>query len=241
MSLTLSNPAPVGGGGIQLNSLLLGAGSAKASVVDFSAALDSVLLVLDGAVIARLTEPGSAGSILLEPETGPIVGAGESLTFTVEAAVRQGAPAGELLFVLEESGVGAGPPGGGGLTISVLPASGEVFPMATESGHVSASTLDDSYANFPNPFAAGRETTTFAYALDRQATVRLRILTPHGELVRDLLTDALRAPGLHQSDLWDGRNGNGTPVHNGVYLAELTVTYDDGSTARQLRKVAVVR
>ena len=241
MSLTLTNPASEGGGGIQLNSLRLDADSAKAASLDFSAALDSVLLMLDGAVAARLTDLGSAGSVLLEPGTPPVVGAGQSLSFTVQAAVRQGAPAGELSFLLSESGIGAGPPGGGGLTISILPVSGEVFPMATQSGHVSASTLADSYANFPNPFAAGREETTFAYALDRQATVRLRILTPHGELVRDLLTDAPRAPGLHQSDLWDGRNGNGTPVHNGVYLAELSVTYDDGSTARQLRKVAVVR
>jgi hypothetical protein len=46
---------------------------------------------------------------------------------------------------------------------------------------------------------------------------------------------------MNQSDLWDGRNGNGSVVRNGVYIAELTVSYDDGSRDRVRRKVAVVR
>jgi hypothetical protein len=42
-------------------------------------------------------------------------------------------------------------------------------------------------------------------------------------------------------DRWDGRNGAGSIVLNGVYLAELVVQFDDGSSRRLLRKVAVVR
>jgi hypothetical protein len=59
--------------------------------------------------------------------------------------------------------------------------------------------------------------------------------------VTTLIDGELRPAGLHQGDRWNGRNGNGSSVTNGVYLAELEVAYTDGSSARHLRKVAVVR
>jgi hypothetical protein len=46
---------------------------------------------------------------------------------------------------------------------------------------------------------------------------------------------------MNQSDAWDGRNGSGEVVRNGVYVAELSVDYGNGSRDRVLRKVAVVR
>ena len=46
---------------------------------------------------------------------------------------------------------------------------------------------------------------------------------------------------LHQDAAWDGCNGRGVAVQNGVYLAELVVRFDDGTQVRHLRKVAVVR
>ena len=62
-----------------------------------------------------------------------------------------------------------------------------------------------------------------------------------GELVKNILQNEQRSAGFYQNDLWLGFNGNGSPVHNGVYLAELVVRYSDGSKERILRKVAVVR
>ena len=56
-----------------------------------------------------------------------------------------------------------------------------------------------------------------------------------------LLDNEPRAAGLHQDAVWDGRNGNGTVVLNGVYIAEIRTRYDDGTEERYLRKVAVVR
>ena len=47
--------------------------------------------------------------------------------------------------------------------------------------------------------------------------------------------------GFHQTDTWNGVNGRGVTVRNGVYIAEIVVYYDDGSRERHLRKVAVVR
>ena len=119
--------------------------------------------------------------------------------------------------------------------------SGQAFPLATETGTLTAAGLEESYANFPNPFEAGREETTFVYSLSGDAAVTLRLLTPHGESVVTLLDGVSRAAGLHQDDRWDGRNGRGDVVRNGVYLAELVVEYSNGSRERVLRKVAVVR
>jgi flagellar hook assembly protein FlgD len=101
--------------------------------------------------------------------------------------------------------------------------------------------LEKSYANFPNPFAAGREPTHFAYYLPSSGQVTLRIWTARGERVATVLEGASRAQGLHQDDAWDGRNGHGDVVTNGVYLAEIVVKLADGESRRLLRKVAVVR
>ena len=103
------------------------------------------------------------------------------------------------------------------------------------------SRLAGSYSNYPNPFAAGRRTTTFAYYLEGAARVTLRILTPRSEAVATLARDAARPAGMNESDVWDGRNGSGDVVRNGVYVAELSVQYENGTRERLLRKVAVVR
>ena len=115
------------------------------------------------------------------------------------------------------------------------------FPLWTGAGVFATATLHDSYSNFPNPFAAGRGTTAFAYYLRDPGRVTLKIYTPAGDGVATLLLDAARLAGMNQSDLWDGRNGNGSVVRNGVYIAELSVAFADGSRERVRRKVAVVR
>ena len=123
----------------------------------------------------------------------------------------------------------------------IEPADGSVFPLWTEAGHFTGQNLAESYANFPNPFAAGREPTTFVYSLRDDASVTLRIVTARGETVRTIIADTWRTAGLYQEDIWDGLNGRGTTVRNGVYVAELTVRFADGQSERVLRKVAVVR
>jgi uncharacterized repeat protein (TIGR01451 family) len=242
MSITVTNPANIGSGGIQINTLTLAKDFNKADTTPLGEFLESVVLRHEDTILATADElDPEAAAVVLEPDPALIVNAGQSLEMVVEIHLRSGAPSGALKLVLEETGIGAGPPGGEGVAIRILPASGQTFPMFTESGNVGSASLEASYANFPNPFAAGREPTTFAFSLAMDATVNLRIMTPHGELVATLLENEPRGPGLHQSDLWQGFNGNGTAVHNGVYLAELVVKYSDGASERLLRKVAVVR
>jgi hypothetical protein len=108
-------------------------------------------------------------------------------------------------------------------------------------GNFSGADLSSSYSNFPNPFAAGRENTTFVYSLHSPGRVTLKIVTARWEEVFTILNDEWRQEGLYQEDTWQGLNGRGITVQNGVYVAELVVKYDDGTQDRVLRKVAVVR
>jgi hypothetical protein len=145
-----------------------------------------------------------------------------------------------LRLVLTDEDISCRQPGGGS-SAAVRPASGQSFPFRTDAAHLAASDLASSYINYPNPFAAGREETIFCFNLPRPGRVSLRLLTSRGESVVTLLQEAPLGAGLHQDTSWDGRNGRGHAVQNGVYLAELSVIYSGGGSDRIMRKVAVVR
>jgi len=159
----------------------------------------------------------------------------------LKTVLRQGASPPTFRVGFDAAGVGVVQPASALLQIQVQPAPGSAFPMWTEAGSFGGLTLRESYSNYPNPFAGGRQSTTFAYYLREAARVTLRIVTANGEGVATLLNNAPRPAGMNQSDLWDGRNGVGRVVRNGAYVAELTVTFDGGSHDRVRRKVAVVR
>ncbi len=79
----------------------------------------------------------------------------------------------------------------------------------------------------PNPF---NPHTEIAFALDRPATLRLRILDATGRTVRVLAAGDFAA-GRH-ARAWDGRDGSGREMASGMYLAELTV---DGGPSQQVK------
>jgi hypothetical protein len=162
------------------------------------------------------------------------------VTLELRFVPRSGA-SGALRLGFAAADVGVVQPANPLLTIAVQPPAGRSFPVWTEVGNLTLASLEHSYSNFPNPFAAGREATRFAYYLPGPARVTLRIWTARGERVAALLDDASRPAGLHEQDAWNGRNGRGDVIANGVYVAEMIVRFDSGETQRLLRKVAVVR
>jgi uncharacterized repeat protein (TIGR01451 family) len=241
-TLLLTNPAPAGVGGITVESLTLRAADRELAP-----------LVLGGIVrevFAYHDEQVWAASSPLEPQdtTGTVWGAPpllvnpqQTVALTLAVRFHSGAAAPSLRLGVRQSDIGVVQPDGALLAISVQPAPGKIFPFWSEAGSFTAAGLGESFVNYPNPFAAGREKTTFAYFLPRPGRVTLRILTPYWETVRTLVDAENRGDGLVQVDPWDGRNGRGSAVQNGVYLAELMVRFDDGTSERILRKVAVVR
>src|SRR6185503_19445140 len=120
------------------------------------------------------------------------------------------------------------------LSVAVLAAPGQTLPFWTQAGNFSNRSLAESWSNYPNPFPAGRGLTRFVFYLPAAARVSLDIWTPRGERVTSAVSNVTFGAGLHQELSWDGRNGRGQSVSNGVYVAELNVRFDDGTRTRLL-------
>ena len=89
---------------------------------------------------------------------------------------------------------------------------------------------EQTFRNYPNPFGIDtqipgeeRGVTRFSFLMSSPGNAELSIYTLTGKLVRTLTAEGLAA-GLHNDQLkWDGKNGMGRRVVNGVYVAVLRV------------------
>lgn len=115
------------------------------------------------------------------------------------------------------------------------------FPMWSESAVIFESDFENSFINYPNPFVAGKESTTIAYYLPQDAYVTIKIYTVIGDIVITLLENSFKFSGMHQEDKWNGRNGVGDVVLNGVYFCQIKVNYLNGGSDKKVCKIAVVR
>jgi len=237
----LRNPAAPTAGDILLDRFVVRAADDDLATVPLGAMVTTVQAWVGDSLWAETP-------LDVADETALLVAA-DSLAVTpnadVEVAFRITLPdvetTGGFRLGFDATGIGVVQPMSQLLTVSVLAEEGSAFPLWTETGHFSGVTLADSYSNFPNPFAAGRDETRLAFYLRDAATVSLKVYTIRGEIVKTLLDGVPLGAGLHQDTTWDGRNGRGTTVLNGVYLAEIAVSFDDGGSERILRKIAVVR
>jgi hypothetical protein len=128
-----------------------------------------------------------------------------------------------------------------GTPVRVTAAARRSFPLTTDWTHILGDDVHSAYTNYPNPFAAGREKTTITYYLDYKSRVTLKLYTVWGKPVATLLDNKTREPGLHQDVTWDGKNGDGDVVTNGVYYLLLDIQGYDGTSTSIKRKVGVVR
>jgi len=115
------------------------------------------------------------------------------------------------------------------------------FPLATQYAAVLSTDANGAFTNYPNPFAAGRESTRVTFFLDQPSAVTLRLFTLWGDPVTTLASGVRMSAGLHQDVTWDGRNGSGDTVNNGVYYLLLDIAPDAGTPQTLRRKVAVLR
>ncbi|MEW6097461.1 MAG: hypothetical protein AB1567_13220 [bacterium] len=118
---------------------------------------------------------------------------------------------------------------------------GGFFPIRSESATIFNPALENSFTNYPNPFAAGKESTTIAYYLPEDGYVTIKIYTVIGDLVITLLDSNFKSKGMHHEERWDGRNGTGEIVLNGVYFCQIKVNYITGASDKKIRKIAVIR
>lgn len=240
--LTLANPAGLETSSITLESLTVHAAGEDFTARPIGSWLEETLLYLGdeiwGSVELDSTDEPVA---ILVPDEPAELNAGEVLELELRIRVRTEPVDAGLRLGIAEDAISIRQPDGVLSAVRIQPLDGAAFPFWTEIGNLTAAGLGESYSNFPNPFAAGREFTTFVIQLPGEATVSLRIMTAHWRPVATVLDRERRVAGLYQDDRWDGLNGEGVPVQNGVYVAELVVEFADGTRERHLRKVAVLR
>ncbi|MCI0452427.1 MAG: hypothetical protein L0Z51_08555, partial [Candidatus Latescibacteria bacterium] len=85
--------------------------------------------------------------------------------------------------------------------------------------------------NYPNPFRAGSQETRIAYTMETAGSVSVRVFDLAGDLVFEEnipAGDPRTQPGPRETT-WDGRNGKGDVVRNGVYVCVLNA---GGQTAK---------
>jgi hypothetical protein len=240
--LTLRNAAPAGAGLIRLDRLRLSASGPTGQPLMLGVAARFLAAYVNGTLWARSDSLGADSTEATLFAATPLdVDAASTATIEIRLVPQPSPSAGAFRLGLFAAGVGVVQPGSALLTVQVSPEAGSAFPFWTQTASFTPASLAESWGNFPNPFAAGRGMTSFVYYLASEARVSLRIRTPRGDGVATLLDHAPRGAGLQQSDGWDGRNGRGDVVRNGIYVAELIVTYANGTTERARRKVAVVR
>ena len=238
----LANTASEGSGSIRVNHLVLRAADRSFRRVAPGRAADRIVTTVEGLIRAeaRGLEKDSTTVTIVFPEDLVLL-AGETIDLDLSAEFRAEAEESEVRFGLDREGIGIVQPEGALMRVEARPAGGLSFPLWTEAGAFTARSLRESFSNFPNPFAAGRERTRFAFYLPSDGRVSIRVWTSRGEEVIGLLDAEEMNAGLHQHLEWDGRNGRGDVVYNGVYLVECSVRFADGSRERLLHKLAVAR
>lgn len=241
-TLSMTNTAAAGSGAITVDHIVVRAANNGFVAKTLGTCAQQVAFYGSESMLGQSDTLSSDSTTAVVPLTPAVsIAAGETVTLDLIMNLHANIAAGGLRLGFEASDIGVLPIGGSPLQVRVEPPPGQVFPLWTQVGNPSPKTLNESYANFPNPFAAGRERTTFVYYLPSAGDVTLRIWTARGQEVTTVRSGTRRGAGLHQDDTWDGRNARGHVVYNGVYVAELVVNLENGERQRFLRKVLVVR
>ena len=146
-----------------------------------------------------------------------------------------------LGVVLDTSRISAtyidGPALGEQAMVTAPPNGGSILKTTFE---VAGSSLAQSFMIEDNPWHPGSGVARFAYTLVEESILDFRIFTLGCELGLNRRIEEnspLASPGPHIIE-WDGHNGAGVMVHDGVYIVSLLVTRT-GEEARL--KVAVLK
>ncbi len=148
------------------------------------------------------------------------IGDGETRSFTLSVASAASPPVKALSLRIVSPGAIACRDEATGGTVSVTAVSG-AFPFGSGKAAILSRDIEASFSNYPNPFVAGGGRTTITFYMPEDGNATLRVFTITGEPVRTIVDGGALAAGLHQEFSWDGKNGNGNTVLNGVYFLVL--------------------
>ncbi|MCD4664133.1 MAG: hypothetical protein K8R68_02610, partial [Bacteroidales bacterium] len=121
----------------------------------------------------------------------------------------------------------------------------DVLNITSEPLVLIEADFNKAFGNYPNPFGnPDRPETKFVYYLDQDSDVKIQIYTLIGELVWQSQQYSINenskqcTKGTHDGDIvWDGRNGRGHKVLNGVYIARISTNNKKDT----ITKVAVIK
>jgi len=108
--------------------------------------------------------------------------------------------------------------------------------------YAAPSSVAGDVKNYPNPFNPLLENTELVCVLSEDAALKFEIYSPFGELVKKFSASGQgNSTGLTNIFTWDGRNGKGAVVANGVYILHLTVKPLSGGEYRRRRLIGVLK
>ena len=101
---------------------------------------------------------------------------------------------------------------------------------------------EEGFFNYPNPFGRQYPYTSIQFVLENASDVQIRIFTLLGEAVWSRSLPGLSA-GLYENLVrWDGKNGRGYQVLNGVYLCTIEIRPTNGQpNKRYITKIAYIK
>ncbi len=178
--------------------------------------------------------------ITVDMDDPPSVSEGESLEFSIFfGLLREAETSSFSVRITDPTDISCRDAVTGGI-VTAEAAGESAFPFVTSRTALLSAATAESFSNYPNPFIPAQGPTTVTFYLPEPATVSLEIYTILGRLVARLVGGSKLEAGLHQDIVWDGRNGSGDSVINGVYLLVLTTNSGGGEEIFR-RKVSLVR
>jgi len=127
-----------------------------------------------------------------------------------------------------------------GVKLELLPVTGaEEFALAGAAGSETQEVMPTEFsleANYPNPF---NPSTTIAYGVPEQATVRLSIYNMLGQEVSVLADGELMAG--HYSVVWEAKDNTGKQLSSGVYFYRMTANGVSGKSYNAMQKMVLMK
>ncbi len=168
----------------------------------------------------------SVGSNPVSISVDLVLDSDTSAAFNLGVQAKPDAAYVSFAFVIDGSSASIEDTGGFNLSYALLDAKGNGLPSIVAGASVTAVLSDRLDAHsYPNPFVPSREPATLSYSLPQSAPVEIEIFDLLGKRVRSWSFaegQTESEAGVHDGDVvWDGRNGLGQDVRNGVYVCRV--------------------
>ncbi|MBN1165072.1 MAG: hypothetical protein JXB45_10875, partial [Candidatus Krumholzibacteriota bacterium] len=238
-SLHFERGAGTGGSPALLDYIKLDFSDENDGPIDIAGNIEEISLENGSGVLPTTMTPMDEG-IKIEFDDEQRLGAGESLDFDLYLKIFSGSRIKVVSATVGSPSAVCGSDEMTGDPVAVDPVVGSQFPFYSGRATILAASLQESFSNYPNPFVAGREKTRITFYMPDEGTVTLQVFTILGRLVKTLAMNERRSQGPHQDIIWDGRNGRGEKVINGVYYLVLKAEIN-GREQTIKRKAALVR